>query len=175
MKNINRNYLICQGALFFFLTVSILETVVCLILDIYPLITFILKGFVIILLIRHLRFSWINNIKILYKTKTIFFLIALNVGIFGLIGFFLFQNCEDFKDIFISMYSLYVLLSTCNFPDVMLGTFKASKFSIFFFAFYIIVNLYIFLSMLRALFFSNYFDLYKNKIKLSQYYETYKN
>lgn len=165
MKNINRNYLICQGALFFFLTVSILETVVCLILDIYPLITFILKGFVIILLIRHLRFSWINNIKILYKTKTIFFLIALNVGIFGLIGFFLFQNCEDFKDIFISMYSLYVLLSTCNFPDVMLGTFKASKFSIFFFAFYIIVNLYIFLSMLRALFFSNYFDLYKNKIE----------
>lgn len=165
MKNINRNYLICQGVLFFFLTVSILETVICLTLKIYPLITFILKGFIIVLLIRHLRFSWVNNTKILYKTKTIFFLIALNVGLFGLIGFFLFQSSEDFKDIFISMYSLYVLLSTCNFPDVMLSTFKVSKLSIFFFAFYIVLNLYIFLSMLKALFFSTYFDLYKNKIE----------
>ena len=84
---------------------------------------------------------------------------------FGLIGSFLFKDSPDFTTVFDSMYSLYVLLSTCNFPDVMLSTFKTSKLSVFFFAVYIIINLYILLSLLKALFFSVYFDLYKNKIE----------
>ena len=165
MKNLNTNYLICECFLFVFMIVSIIEIIVCLFINVYPLLSFLLKGLIIILLVRNLRFSWINNMKILYKTKTVFFMLFLNIMTFGLIGSFLFKDSPDFATVFDSMYSLYVLLSTCNFPDVMLSTFKTSKLSVFFFAVYIIINLYILLSLLKALFFSVYFDLYKNKIE----------
>lgn len=165
IKNINNNYLICEGILFTLLVVSFFEIFICLFLNVYPIISFILKGFIIILLVRHLRFSWINNSQILYKTKTVFLLIFLNILTFGLIGKILFNKSEDFNTLVNSMYSLYVLLSTCNFPDVMLSTLEVSKLSVFYFGFYIIINLYILISLLRALLFSIYYDLYKDKLE----------
>lgn len=167
INNVNKHYLICEGILFILLIISFFEILICLSLQVYPLISFVLKGFIIILLVRHLRFSWINNAQILYKTKTVFLLIFLNILTFGLIGKILFNKSEDFKTLVNSMYSLYVLLSTCNFPDVMLNTFEVSKLSVFYFGFYITVNLYILISLLKALFFSIYYDLYKDKLEKS--------
>ena len=60
------------------------------------------------------------------------------------------------------MYQLYILLSTCNFPDIMLGTFSVSKWGIFYFIIYITFNFFILLSLLKTLYYYKYFDIYKN-------------
>lgn len=161
---LTRNYVILQIVLFSMIGISFVDIVVELFRGAFPILNFVFRGFIIILLIRNLRIAWMNILLLLWRTKTVFFLLFCNIFIFGLLGSFLFKlpNEEgDFNGIIKSMYSLYILLSTCNFPDVMLGTFPISRFSVFFFAAYITINLFIIMSLLKALYYANYFDIYK--------------
>ena len=64
------------------------------------------------------------------------------------------------------MYQLYILLSTCNFPDIMLGTFSVTKWGIFYFVIYITFNFFIILSLLKTLYYSKYFDIYKKNCEI---------
>ena len=64
------------------------------------------------------------------------------------------------------MYSLFILLATCNFPDVMLGTFAMDdKSSTLFFVAYLIMNFFIILSLLKSLYYSAYFEVYKQRAR----------
>ena len=165
LDNYPKSYKILQIILFSMIIISMIDIIVCLIFGIFPLINFIFRGLIIICLVRNLRNAWLNIFKLLWKTKTVFFLLFCNIFVFGLTGYFLFRQSEDFNTLFGSMYSLYILLSTCNFPDVMLGTFSISKFSVFFFVVYITVNIFIILSLLKALYYSNYFEMFKDQAK----------
>ena len=133
----------------------------------FAIVHFICRGLIIILLVRNLRESWRSNILIFWNTKTIFFLILCNILVFGIVGFILFGDLKDkgedypFRNLSSSFYSLFILLSTCNFPDVMVETFDSSKLCVLYFAVYIIINLYIFFALLKALFFSVYYDLFQ--------------
>jgi hypothetical protein len=64
------------------------------------------------------------------------------------------------------MYQLYILLSTCNFPDIMLGTFSVTKWGIFYFIIYITFNFFIILSLLKTLYYSKYFDINKKNCEI---------
>ena len=64
------------------------------------------------------------------------------------------------------MYQLYILLSTCNFPDIMLGTFSVTKWGIFYFVIYITFNFFIILSLLKTLYYSKYFDINKKNCEI---------
>ena len=168
LDNYPKSYKILQIVLYTMIVISMIDITISLIFNIFPLINFILRGIIIICLVRNLRNAWLNIGKLLWKTKTVFFLLFCNIFVFGLVGYFFFKDIEDdedFKSIFSSMYSLYILLSTCNFPDVMLGTFVKTKLSVFYFVFYITVNIFIILSLLKALYYSNYFEMFKDQAK----------
>ena len=168
LGNFTKNYHIIQIILYSLMTISLIDIIIGLIFDIFPLINFILKGFIIIFLIRNLRNAWLDIIKLLWKTRTVFFLLFCNIFVFGLMGFFLFKESSsgDFSSLSKSMYSLYILLSTCNFPDVMLGTFEVSKLSVFYFVIYITINIFIILSLLKALYYSSYVEILQDKARL---------
>ena len=102
------------------------------------------------------------------EIKIIFFLLFLNIFFFGIIGYLLFHNSteSDFKNIYESMYQLYILLSTCNFQYIMLGTFSVTKWGIFYFVIYITFNFFIILSLLKTLYYSKYFDIYKKNCEI---------
>ena len=109
---------------------------------------------------------------IFYGTKTLFLLLIINIAVFGCMGYYLFgdflngdNESEYFKNYLESLYQLWILLSTCNFPDIMLSTLncKFKKYSIFFFVFYILINYLLILGLLKALFFTKYFDIYSNE------------
>lgn len=160
----SRRYIILQSFLLTFLSVSIGENIYSLLTSRFPIITLLLKGVILVMLIRNLRVAWYGIFVIFYKTKTVFFLILINILMFGLIGFLFFGKEDgDFSTVIKSMYSLYILLSTCNFPDVMLSTLTISKFAAFYFAIYIIINLFILLSLLKALYFYVYFEHFKKR------------
>ena len=172
IKNINKPYIIIQNILFSSLIICIVDIIFGLITSRFPMINFFLRGINIILLLRHLRLAWSNIMLIFYGTKTLFLLLIINIAVFGCMGYYLFgpflnkgKESEYFRDYLESLYQLWILLSTCNFPDIMLSTLdlKFKKFNIFFFVLYIIMNYLLILGLLKALFFTKYFDIYSNE------------
>ena len=90
---------------------------------------------------------------------------------FGIVGYFLFSRAKEdrsdndfdsFDTIIKSIYSLFILLSTCNFPDVMLGTFSDdNKYPFFYFLLYLAINYFILFTLLKTLYYSEFFDSFK--------------
>lgn len=162
----SKSYQIMQISLFILALASIGDIIIGLILDYFPLINFFARGIILILLVKNLRSVWLNILYLVYDTKNIFFLLFACLFWFGLLGASLFKFSEDFKDVFTSMYSLFILLATCNFPDVMLGTFAMDdKSSTLFFVAYLIMNFFIILSLLKSLYYSAYFEVYKQRAR----------
>ena len=56
---------------------------------------------------------------------------------------------------------LYILLSTCNFPDIMLEAMEFSKFAIIYFVVYISINYFLLLSYLKTLYTTKYYEVNK--------------
>lgn len=75
----------------------------------------------------------------------LFFLVFFSIS-----GFYLFSSVpeyEQFTTIWNSFISLYVLLTTSNFPDVMMPAYKHNQLYVLFFVFFLCVNLYFLLNI----------------------------
>ena len=156
------NYIILQYVVLAIIALCFIDIAVCLQFDSFPLINFFLRGVLIILLIKSQRSMWTIVLKIFYQTRVLTFLIFCVMLFFGIVGYFLFSDSEDFSNIVKSTYSLFILLSTCNFPDVMLGTFDDNnKFPFFYFLLYLAINYFILFTLLKTLYYSEFFDSFK--------------
>lgn len=82
------------------------------------------------------------------------------VTFFGIAGYFIFRSDFEGYAIFISpgesLYSMMILLTTANFPDVMLPAYNADRINVLFFLAYLIVGLYFLQNILLAIIFDNY-------------------
>ena len=166
LKNTNigvsRIYNIVQIISFFSLLLCILDLILALCTGHFPIVNFVLRAFIYIYMIRRIRTNWANIGKILWRTKLIFFSLFMNIFLFSVIGYFLFKKEKGFFHSFYqSVFQLYILLSTCNFPDIMIDTFKVSKLCIFFFIIYISLNYFIILSYLKVLYYTKYYIVNK--------------
>ena len=161
------SYSILQISIFIIITACSIDILVSFHFDYFPLINYFLRGFLIILLIKILRDIWTIILKIFNQTKVLAFLIFCVMLFFGIVGYFLFGNkSEDFENIITSTYSLFILLSTCNFPDVMLGTFDFdNKLSVFYFVIYLAINYFILFNLLKTLYYSEAFECFKKKAR----------
>ena len=159
----NKHYNIIQIILFVSLSLCIIDLIISIITIKFPIINFILRPFICIYMIRRIRRNWVSIGKILWKTKTVFIFLLIVIFLFSFIGYFLFKRTgsEYFKNIHETVLQLYILLSTCNFPDIMLDTFQISKWGIFYFIIYISINYFIILSYLKTLFYTKYYKVNK--------------
>ena len=167
------SYSILQISIFIIIGLCIIDIIFSIIFDYFPLVNFFLRGILIILLIKILRDLWTILLKVFNQTKVLSFLILCVMLFFGIVGYFLFgqpdeegkQN-EDFSNILKSTYSLFILLSTCNFPDVMLGTFDfENKLSVFYFVIYLAINYFILFNLLKTLYYSEFFECFKYRAR----------
>ena len=174
-QKINK-YIVLQYIILGIIFICILDIIICIQFDSFPLINFFLRGILIILLIKSQRSMWEIVLKIFYQTRILTFLIFCVMIFFGIVGYFLFapdnsegennQNENSFNSILRSTYSLFILLSTCNFPDVMLGTFSDNnKFPFFYFLLYLAINYFILFTLLKTLYYSEFFDSLKAKAR----------
>ena len=156
-------YIILQYIILGIIALCFLDIAICIRSDSYPLINFFLRGILIILLIKNQRNMWEIVLKIFYQTRILTFLIVCVMVFFGIVGYFLFKGkSEDFESIPLSVYTLFILLSTCNFPDVMLETFdQSNKLPFFYFLLYLIINYFILFTLLKTLYYSEFFDSFK--------------
>jgi hypothetical protein len=152
--------------IFYFL--SFLDIMLGLIFNHFPYLNFLLRPFIIIFQKKNLRREWLKIFRITYMTKSLAFILTFIIIVFSLIGHLLLsQDNNEFSSFFTSLDTMFIVLTTCNFPDIMLKTFPISKFCIIFFVSYLLINFFVFLSLLKALYYVSYIELNKEKAEFT--------
>ena len=64
-----------------------------------------------------------------------------------------------------AFYSMFICLTTSNFPDVMLPAYQINRWYAFFFISYLVIGLFLMMNLLLAIFYSNF------KIRFKQSFE----
>ncbi|KAG9487107.1 hypothetical protein GDO78_007142 [Eleutherodactylus coqui] len=98
----------------------------------------------------------------------ILLLLLFFMVIFAILGFYLFSpNPADpyFSTLENSLVSLFVLLTTANFPDVMMPAYSRNRWSCIFFIVYLSIELYFIMNLLLAVVFDTFNDIEKKKFK----------
>ncbi|XP_049721476.1 two pore channel protein 1 isoform X2 [Elephas maximus indicus] len=98
----------------------------------------------------------------------ILLLLLFFMTIFAILGFYLFSpNPSDpyFNTLENSIISLFVLLTTANFPDVMMPSYSRNPWSCVFFIVYLSIELYFIMNLLLAVVFDTFNDIEKHKFK----------
>jgi len=150
-----------------FISVCVVEILLGLILNYFPIMNLLIRSFLIIILNKKLREEWVKIFHVIYHTKTVSFIVFYNLFMFSLIGHLLFQkDNNDFRTFFTSLNSMFILITTCNFPDVMFGVINISRYAVFFFVSYLIINFFLFLSLLKVLIYFNYLEINKKRTHL---------
>ncbi|XP_060533745.1 two pore channel protein 1-like isoform X2 [Cylas formicarius] len=87
---------------------------------------------------------------------------------YSLLGYFLFSQHEKnlyFKTLGDSFVSMFVLLTTANFPDVMMPSYAESKWSALFFISYISTVLYVLMNLMLAVVYETFTGIEKDKFR----------
>ena len=159
---VNRSYNIIQVILFFSLTLCLADSIFSLIVKKFPIINFLCRPFIYIYMIRRLRINWTSILKVLWKTKKAYFVLFINLITFSLVGFILFSKPNGFFETFgESVLQIYILLTTCNFPDIMLEAMEYTKFAVIYFIICLSINYFILLSYLNNLYTTKYYKVNK--------------
>ncbi|XP_018417245.1 PREDICTED: two pore calcium channel protein 1 [Nanorana parkeri] len=98
----------------------------------------------------------------------ILLLLLFFMVIFAILGFYLFSsNSSDpyFNTLENSLVSLFVLLTTANFPDVMMPAYSRNRWSCIFFIVYLSIELYFIMNLLLAVVFDTFNEIEKKKFK----------
>ncbi|XP_067137462.1 two pore calcium channel protein 1-like [Centruroides vittatus] len=88
--------------------------------------------------------------------------------IFSILGFYLFSSDPDnphFSTLQGSFVNLFILLTTANFPDVMLPAYAKSKWSSLFFIVFLIINLYFLMNLMLAVVYETFTRMEKEKFR----------
>ena len=158
----NKYYNIIQIILLASLLLCFIDLILSLSLGKFPIINFLCRPFIYIYMIKRLRLNWISILKVLWKTKKAYFFLFVNMTTFSVLGYILFKKEKGFFESFSeSFLQLYILLSTCNFPDILLEAMQFSKFAIAYFFIYISINYFILLSYLKSLYTTKYYEVNK--------------
>ena len=83
-------------------------------------------------------------------------LLLFIILIYSLLGFYLFgptngnEGSPDFQNFILSFVNMFVLLTTSNFPDIMMPLYKENCLSFLFFFSYLIINTYLMMNIVLA-------------------------
>ncbi|XP_076441597.1 uncharacterized protein LOC143280798 [Babylonia areolata] len=127
---------------------------------------------------KQIRRAFRNIRRTVPEIMHVLILFFMCVLLFGLMGLKLFYkraylnypNGDDyFKSYFDSVWDLYVLVTTANNPDVMMPAYDYDNWFVLYFGVYLVINLYIFMSIVLASIYYNYKKNLKNEIKTAVY------
>ena len=159
---VNKSYNTIQVILFISLFLCLIDSIYSLIVGNFPIINFLCRPFIYIYMIRRLRMNWTNILKVLWRTKKAYFVLFINLMTFSVVGYILFHKDKGFFDNFgESFLQIYIILTTCNFPDIMLEAMEFSKFAIIYFVICLSINYFILLSYLNNLYTTKYYNVNK--------------
>ena len=119
-----------------------------------PIISDYLRPVVCWLIMRSFRTVMRAFVSNFVYSGPILIAIAVLIVLYSALGMFIFRTTyEDyvhFATIQQSIWSMTILLTTANFPDVMLPSYKKNYWSMIFFVSFLIVGLYVMMNFLLA-------------------------
>ena len=127
---------------------------------IYPYINAFIRPILFSLCVRSIKSFWRRYIQVIWGSLPMAIFIFLYVFYFAWMGNRLFagtiEGVENFADLNDSFFYMFVLLTTSNYPDVMLPSYaQERRYSVFFIT-YLIIGLFMLMNLLLAIFYSNY-------------------
>lgn len=128
---------------------------------------------VLMFFIRSLRESWKRIALVLYDSTTILLVILSYIVYFSLLGFAFFNQeliygddgVDYFRDVPMSIFNMYVLFTTSNFPDVLFPFYKVNNWTSLFFIGFLFFGLYLLLNLMLAVFYNSYRRQIEKKIQ----------
>jgi len=140
--------------------VCLADAVFALLVGHHPYITNFLRPIVIIIFANQIRTN-LQAVALDFKDSlTVIATIFAFISFFAFAGYFLFQGkfegSLNFDTLGNSYYNMHILLTTANFPDVMLPAYNSSRANSLFFLFFLTFGLYFLMNVLLAVVFENY-------------------
>ena len=136
-----------------------------LLLPMTSLIADLLRPIIVVLFLCTLRQNLKDFMYDLLTSITITATIFAWVFLFSIVGFFMFrysfEGLEYFGSMSMSLASMFTLMTTANFPDVMLPAYNKDFFSVLFFGIYLLVGLFFLLNLLLAIVFGKFKDRFQ--------------
>jgi len=130
----------------------------------YPELTNLIRPIIIILYFRSIRNSIKHIMASLMDSMVILASFFIFMTVYILVGYSFFRaenmGMTTFPTLNSTMYSLIVLITTCNFPDVMLPAYDQYFWNSLYFISFMIVGFYLILNLLLA----NIFSVYQRRL-----------
>ncbi|CAB4029789.1 two pore calcium channel 1-like [Paramuricea clavata] len=129
------------------------------------------------MLFYQIRRAFRNIRRTIVGVVNVLVLLLFAIGLFALLATKLFEN-RNLKDIdgnpyfhnFLeSYYQLYIFTTTANSPDVGIPAYDSNNWFALFFLVFLVICMYIFLSILLAVVYANYRKHLKNEVRKSVY------
>lgn len=119
-----------------------------------------LRPVIFVIFVREVRQCLMRIGLVLADARGVIALICMHVVFFSWLGVSLFSGMAEGQASFDSMeeamWNMLVLLTTCNFPDIMLPAYSINRLYCIFFIVYLVIGLFILFNLLLAAFFNNY-------------------
>lgn len=96
-------------------------------------------------------------------------LIFFFVTVYSVLGYYLFKSTTDvhnhFDTLFNSFVNMFVLLTTANFPDIMMPAYSKSKWYSLFFISYLCIVLYLLMNLMLAVVYETFTSIERDKFR----------
>lgn len=139
---------------------STIDLIFSSIKDNYPYFSNLMRPVVVMIMMRQVRQAFLSILLDIKDSLTILLAIFVYILFFSIFAEFLFKDSfEGFAlmpDVSNSYYQLLILLTTCNFPNIMLPAYNAKRSNSIFFLVYLMIGLHFLFKVLLAVIFDNY-------------------
>jgi len=185
-REMNKKENLATAVVLFLMFVSLLDTVFSIVLQNQSFIANLLRPFICCAMLPNIKDNLTAVIYDLKESITILVIIFSFIFYFTLFGYFVFARSFGgsivFPDIGTGYYNMIILLTTSNFPDVMLPSYSNNPNAFFFYFAFLTFGLFFLLNVLLAVVYTNYqrqiVELAEKKTKtrlkhITSYYHCY--
>jgi len=118
------------------------------------------RPIIFIVYIRSVRETFLRIWHVILEAKEVMILIILNVIFFSWTGMILFDDSVEgelyFGSLADSCWYMLILLTTANYPDIMMPAYAESRWYCIFFILYLLLGLFFLFNLVLAVFYNNY-------------------
>lgn len=138
----------------------------------FPWVAAILRPFFLIASIRSIRSNLKSYLLVIKDTMAMVLFIGTFILYYSWMGQRLFsgtlEGIEYFDTYSNSAFNMLVLMTTSNYPDVMLPAYQRNRLNCIFFISYLVLGLFLMMSLLLAVFYSNFKERFQERIDRSE-------
>lgn len=148
--------------------IAIVDNIVAMILTNAPYVSQFIRIFLLIVFIRSLSEALKRIGLVIVDSKEILLVVISFILLFSWVGYRLFRGTPQgeayHSSLAESVWSMLVLMTTANFPDVMMLAYNENRGYAIFFIVYLLIVLFFIFNLLLAVYYSNYTSRVENKL-----------